>query len=105
MSSWSARLRDTLRRRDRKDIAIAVLALLLLAVSAFAFRNRLAALAGRAELGPRAEAVTVFDVVVDRDERSFVDFLFDRPLGKDHEGEVLATPPATVEPALAGVWR
>ena len=105
MSSWSTRLRDNLRRRDRKDVAIAVLVLLLVVVSAFAFRERLAALAGRAGLGAGTEAVTVFDVVLDRPGRTFVDFLFDRPLGKDHEGEVLATPPATVEPALAGVWR
>lgn len=109
MSRWFASLRTKLRRRDRKDAAIVVLALLLAATAAFAFRDRLSALSGGVGWGgfsgPGKEAVAVFDVVLDRDDRQWVDLLFDRPLGKGREGEVLETPPATVEPALAGVWR
>ncbi|MEE9561749.1 MAG: MG2 domain-containing protein, partial [Thermoanaerobaculia bacterium] len=51
------------------------------------------------------EEVSVFDVVLDRDNRAFVDIFFDRPLGEDQRGEILGRPPATLEPPLAGVWR
>ena len=105
-SRRSARLLALVRRRDRRDAALAVLVLLLLAMTAYAFRDRLGRLTGRAGAAAGGgEAVSVFDVVVDRKERKFADFLFDRPLGKEHAGEILSTPPATVEPALAGVWR
>ena len=63
-----------------KDVVIAVLALLLLSMSAYAFRipwHR-----WRAPAPGGGEEVSVFDVVVDRDGRQYFDVLFDHPLGE-----------------------
>ena len=60
---------------------------------------------GPARFDDGREEVSVFDVVLDRDNRAFVDVFFDRPLGKGRAGEILGLPPATLEPPLAGVWR
>jgi hypothetical protein len=52
-----------------------------------------------------ANSVGVFDVVMDREGRSYLDILFDRPLGRDHEGEIVALAPARFEPRIEGVWK
>ena len=97
------RLRAWLGRRHWKDAVIALLVLLLAAVSAYAFRDRLAGglLAGK----PEGEEVSVFDVVLDRPGRAYVDILFDKPLGEGHVDEILDQAPATVSPALGGSWK
>src|SRR5262245_52542093 len=101
-----ARLAGWLSRRQWKDAVIALLALLLAGVSAFAFRDRLAGAAGWFKSKPAgAEEVAVFDVVLDREARAFVDILFDKPLGKDKVGDVLDPAPASIEPALGGFWK
>ncbi len=55
------------------------------------------------------ERVTVFDVVLDREGRQWVDVVFDRPVlaedGAVRVGDVLDPPPATIEPPLGGSWR
>jgi hypothetical protein len=62
---------STLRHRPwQKDISILVLALLLVAVSGYAFREPLSAAFARARAGAAGgETVSVFDVVVDRENR------------------------------------
>lgn len=110
MSDPSPRLRDRvpprfrgwLSRRHWKDAVIAVLILLLATVSAFAFRDRLAGVFERPAAG---EEVSVFDVVLDRENRAYVDVLFDRPLGEGKVNQVLDPAPATIEPALGGFWK
>jgi uncharacterized protein YfaS (alpha-2-macroglobulin family) len=93
------------RKWQGKDVAIAVLALLLTSVSAYAFKEPLAAAVARFQAGAQGgETVSVFDVVLDRQNRQYVDFLFDRPLGEGKQGEVLGEAPATVTPVLGGSW-
>jgi uncharacterized protein YfaS (alpha-2-macroglobulin family) len=94
-----------LRPRSGKDIAILILALLLLSVSAYAFREPLSAAFARVRAGAGGETVTVFDVAVDRENRQFADILFDRPLGEGKVDQILDPPPATIEPALGGAWK
>src|SRR5215207_9299129 len=111
MSEPSPRLRDRvpprlqawLGRRHWKDAVIALLVLLLATVSAYAFRDRLGG--GLFAGSPKGEEVSVFDVVLDRPGRAFVDILFDKPLGEGKVGEVLDPAPATIEPALGGFWK
>jgi hypothetical protein len=55
--------------------------------------------------GDDRQPVDVLDVVLDRERLASLDILFDRPIGEGHVGEILGTPPATVTPALEGVWR
>ncbi|HEX5757790.1 MAG TPA: MG2 domain-containing protein [Thermoanaerobaculia bacterium] len=102
-----ARLRSALSRRWHwKDLTIGGLGLLVVVLAAYAFREPLAAaLPGWLKPGPEGEEVKVFDVVLDREGRAFVDVLFDRPLGEGAVGEVLAEEPATIAPALAGTWK
>ena len=102
-----ARLRSVFSRRWHwKDLTIAGLGLLVVTLAAYAFRAPLAAaLPGWLKPGPEGEAVKVFDVVIDREGRAYVDVLFDRPLGEGAVGEVLKEEPATLSPALAGSWK
>ncbi len=114
MANPFASLRDKIAPRLRalrqrpwhwKDVALLVLALLLLAVSGYAFREPLSAALARARAGASGETVSVFDVVVDRQNRQFVDILFDRPLGEGKVDQILDPPPATIEPGLGGSWK
>jgi len=93
-----------------KDWTIAALAAALVIVGGLWLAQTLGSGPGEAMAGGEgaeagAEAVSVFDVVLDRENRKFVDILFDRPVAKGKAGEILGLPPATVEPPLAGVWR
>jgi uncharacterized protein YfaS (alpha-2-macroglobulin family) len=89
-----------------KDVALLILSLLLLSVSAYAFREPLSAALAKVRAGASGgETVSVFDVVVDRQNRQFVDILFDRPLGEGKVDQIIDPPPATIEPALGGSWK
>jgi uncharacterized protein YfaS (alpha-2-macroglobulin family) len=114
MANPFASLRDKLALRLRalrqrhwqgKDIALLVLSLLLVAVSGYAFREPLSAAFARVRAGASGQTVSVFDVVVDRKDRQFVDILFDRPLGEGKVDQIIDPPPATIEPALGGSWK
>jgi uncharacterized protein YfaS (alpha-2-macroglobulin family) len=89
-----------------KDWTMAILAALVVTFGGLWLRDQVGLGTGRAVLHDQGrEEVSVFDVVLDRDNRAFVDIFFDRPLGEDQVGEILGRPPATLEPPLAGVWR
>jgi len=88
-----------------KDAAIAVLSLLLVAVSGLAFKDKLAGAGSWFRAKPKGDQVAVFNVVMDRKSRGYVDILFDHPLGQGKQGEVLDPAPATIEPALGGFWK
>src|SRR5580765_4331288 len=51
------------------------------------------------------QAVGVFDVALDRNSRRWADIIFDHPIAIAAPGEVVAPPPATIEPGVTGVWR
>ncbi|HEX9945184.1 MAG TPA: MG2 domain-containing protein [Thermoanaerobaculia bacterium] len=95
-----------LRRLHWKDVTIAVLALLLVSMSAYAFRAPIANALARLQAGAQGgETVSVFDVVVDRQNRQYFDILFDKPLGQGKVGEVLDPAPASIFPSLGGTWK
>ena len=110
-----ARLRDAIpprllapfrRRWHWKDVTIALLGVAVFVLSIVAFGDRLsAALPSWLAFGRDGEPVAVFDVVLDREGRQFVDILFDRPLGEGRVDEILEPAPATIEPALGGTWK
>ncbi|MCB1058391.1 MAG: alpha-2-macroglobulin family protein, partial [Acidobacteria bacterium] len=84
---------------DWRNGAIVVLAVLLAVVGFYALSP------GGGGGGAKKEVVNVFDLVLDRDGRQFVDILFDQPVGEGKVGEVLGEAPATIDPPLAGHWR
>lgn len=95
-----------LRRLGWRDWTIAGLGLAVVLLGVLLVRDHAGALGlsgGRDESA--AQAVAVFDVVLDRQNLSYIDLLFDRPLGEGRVGEALASPPATLSPAVGGVWR
>jgi alpha-2-macroglobulin len=92
------------RRWGGKDWTIAVLAALVVGLGGTLAWERLAA-AGFFSRAPAGEPVSVFDIVLDRDNLAWIDLLFDRPLGTGREGQVLANPPATLSPSVGGVWK
>jgi hypothetical protein len=49
--------------------------------------------------------VSIFDVVVDRQNRQYFDILFDKPLGQGKVGEILDPAPAAIFPTLGGSWK
>lgn len=93
------------RRWQWKDVVIAVLALLVCSVSAYAFRAPIQAAFAKLKTGGGGEEVAIFDVVVDREGRQYADILFDHPLGEGKVGEVLDPAPAEIFPALGGSWK
>ncbi len=100
-------LRDKLPARPQwKDILLITLGISLVGMSAYAFKDQIARATARLHAGATGgETVSVFDVLVDRDNRQYVDILFDRPLGEGLQGQVLAEAPATIDPAISGSWR
>ncbi|HWM91689.1 MAG TPA: MG2 domain-containing protein [Thermoanaerobaculia bacterium] len=99
-----SRLRAVFSRKwSAKDVVLIVLALLLVSVSAYAFKAPLAAAFAKLQAGD-AETVSVFDVVVDRENRQYFDIVFDKSLGTDKVGTVLDPAPAMIEPGLGGAW-
>lgn len=91
------------RKWSGKDIVLILLGLSLVSVSAYAFKNPITAALARLRAG-NAETVSVFDVVVDRENRQYFDIVFDKALGDGKVNTVLDPPPATIEPALGGSW-
>lgn len=90
-------------RRDWKDAVIFGLGALVLVLAAAVARGRLPAFAGGD--GGGGLPVGVFDVVLDRESLSAIDIKFDLPLGQGKEDRVLAEAPATLSPAVGGVWK
>ncbi len=94
------------RKWSGKDVAILVLALSFVSMSAFAFREPISAAFAKMRAGAQgAETVSIFDVVVDRQNRQYFDILFDKPLGQGKVGEVLDSAPAAIFPTLGGSWK
>lgn len=94
------------RKWSGKDVAILALALSFVSMSAFAFRAPISAAFAKMRAGAQGgETVSVFDVVVDRQNRQYFDILFDKPLGQGKVGEVLDPAPAGIFPTLGGSWK
>ena len=50
-------------------------------------------------------SIGVFDVKVDKHARRWADIIFDHNIAVAAPGEVIAPPPATIEPSVPGLWR
>lgn len=88
-----------------KDVALVALGVAVVGLAALAVHDRAGAGGLFGPAVPEGEAVSVFDVALDREELGWFDILFDKPLAGGRVGEVLESPPATLEPAIGGVWR
>ncbi|MEM7050413.1 MAG: MG2 domain-containing protein [Acidobacteriota bacterium] len=84
-----------------KDLLIAGLALAVLVLGGLLWQRGAEADRDR----PPENAVSLFDLVLDREDRQFIDLVFDRPLGEGRLGEVFESPPATLNPSVGGSWR
>ena len=94
------------RKWQWKDVVIALLGLLFVSMSAYAFREPIGHAFAKLQAGAKGgETVSVFEVVVDRQNRQYFDVLFDKPLGQGKVGDVLDPAPATIFPTLGGTWK
>lgn len=50
-------------------------------------------------------SIGVFDVIVDKHGREWVDIIFDKPIDVARPGEIVDPPPATNDSGVTGVWR
>jgi uncharacterized protein YfaS (alpha-2-macroglobulin family) len=102
------------RRTDWRNIAVAILTVVVIALGLVVLRDHgpqrarvtAAPTATPAPTPPpEAEPVSILDVRLDRERRRFIDVIFDHPLGKDKLGQVLVRDPMSIKPKTAGVWR
>ena len=91
--------------RDPRNLAIALLAILVAVLGILLWRGPVAWPPAERQLEPGLTPVSLLDVMPDRDRLAHVDLLFDRPLGAKKIGDVLDPAPATIEPETGGVWR
>src|SRR6185295_16531585 len=94
------------RKWSWKDIALILLGLSFVSMAGYAFRGPISEALAKFRAGAQGgETVSVFDVIVDRENRQYFDILFDKPLGQGHVGEVLDPAPASISPMLGGSWK
>src|ERR1051326_6884593 len=93
-------MRTPLVRMEKRNISI--LAALIAVVIA---TSGLSILLTRRAHADDTNSIGVFDVVVDKRGREWVDIVFDKAVDVARPGEIVAPTPATVEPATTGVWR
>ena len=91
--------------RDRKNLTILLLALLLLVLGSAWIVEHASEWIGWDRSQLAGEPVSVLDVVLDRRQLSSLDIIFDRALGEGRVGEVLVPDPAVIQPGIGGVWR
>jgi uncharacterized protein YfaS (alpha-2-macroglobulin family) len=90
---------------DWKNIAIAALVLLVVIMGFILAKDRLRERGKETATGDKGEGVAVFDVRFDRENQGFVDIVFDKPIGRDREAEILGLDPAKISPPVSGVWK
>ena len=91
--------------RDRKNLTILLLALLLLVLGSAWIVEHASEWIGWDRSQLAGEPVSVLDVVLDRRQLSSLDIIFDRALGTGRVGEILTRRPALIDPEIGGVWR
>src|SRR6266513_2011211 len=93
-------MRTPLVRMEKRNISIlAGLIAVVLATSA------LSILLTRRAHADDTNSIGVFDVIVDRHGREWVDIVFDKPVDVSRPGEIVDPPPATIDSGVTGVWR
>ena len=93
--------------KDPKNIAIALLVLIALVMGFFLFRGDMSAKGPEkaAEQPTASGSVSVVEVKFDKENNSFADIIFNKPVGKDDTGEILGRDPATITPPVNGSWQ
>ncbi|HWP90845.1 MAG TPA: alpha-2-macroglobulin [Thermodesulfobacteriota bacterium] len=91
--------------QDWKNIAIAILVIVVVVMGFILGKDRLGGGVKETGVDGKGEGVAIFDVKFDRENQSFVDIVFDKPIGKDKEGEILGRDPAKITPTIGGVWK
>jgi hypothetical protein len=89
--------------RDPKNIAIALLVLIVLVMGFLLAKNYLPGNGARKIL-TGSGGVSVVEVKFDTQDNTFVDIVFNKPIGKSEEGEILGRDPAVINPPVNGSW-
>ncbi|HVY54868.1 MAG TPA: MG2 domain-containing protein, partial [Thermodesulfobacteriota bacterium] len=91
--------------RDPKNVAIALLVLIVLIMGGLLVKDNLHRLSGVKKVvsGPGG-GVSVVEVKFDTQDNAFVDIIFNKPIGKSETGEILGRDPAVINPPVNGSW-
>ena len=92
------------RLSDPRNIVIAVLALMVLVMGYFIYVRELPQSPGEPAV-KSGDGVSIVDVRYDDEAMNSVDIVFNEPVGKEVQGEVLGRDPAKISPAVSGVWK
>ena len=91
--------------QDWKNISIAILVIVVVVMGFVLGKDKVGEKVKEAAIDDKGEGVAIFDVKFDRENQSFIDIVFDKPIGKDKEGEILGRDPAKITPTIGGVWK
>lgn len=93
------------RIQDPKNIAIALLVLIVIVMGFLLVKNYLKP-DGKKETVRKDSAVgvSVVEVKFDTQDNKFVDIVFNKPIGKGESGEIIGRDPATISPPVNGAW-
>ncbi len=89
--------------RDPKNAAIGLLVLIVLIMGLLLAKNYLPG-TGAKKVLTGVGGVSVVEVKFDTQDNSFVDIIFNKPIGKNEEGEILGRDPAVINPPVNGSW-
>ncbi len=90
--------------RDPKNVAIALLVLIVLIMGLLLAKNNLPVTGAKKVLTGISGGVSVVEVKFDTQDNTFVDIIFNKPIGKSEEGEILGRDPAVINPPVNGSW-
>lgn len=89
--------------RDPKNVAIALLVLIVLIMGGLLVKDNLS-VSGAKKIISGPGGVSVVEVKFDTQDNTFVDIIFNKPIGKNEEGEILGRDPAVINPPVNGSW-
>ena len=92
------------RFSDPKNVAIALLVVIVLVMGLLLAKNNLPLTGAEKVLTKVSGGVSVVEVKFDAQDNTFVDIIFNKPVGKSEEGEILGRDPAVINPPVNGSW-
>ncbi|MGH7890233.1 MAG: MG2 domain-containing protein, partial [Thermodesulfobacteriota bacterium] len=91
--------------KNWKNVAIIALAALVAIMAFIIAKDNLGLQGIKSGTGDKGDGAAVFDLKFDKENQGLFDIVFDKPIGKGKEGEILGRDPAKISPPIGGVWK
>ena len=89
---------------DPKNVAIALLVVIVLIMGGLLVKDNLPVSGAKKVLTDVSGGVSVVEVKFDTQDNAFLDIIFNKPIGKSEQGEILGRDPAVINPPVNGSW-